>query len=187
MKSLKWKQLSATYLFKDDWLTARKDRCEMPDGRIVDPYYVMEYKDWVNAVAFTKEGKILMIRQYRHALGEVTIEVPGGCIDQEDASPSEAIKRELLEETGYSFKRIMPLGTISANPSTNNNITHMFLAEGGEKVQDQNLDPNEEIEVLTYSSEEVIQLLLSNKIMQSLHVSCLFYAFQHLGILTFPK
>ncbi len=187
MKALKWKQLSSTYLFKDNWLTARKDRCEMPDGRIVDPYYVMEYPDWVNAVAFTDDGKVLMIRQYRHALGEVTLEIPGGCIDQEDASPAEAIQRELLEETGYRFCKLTPLGIISANPSTNNNITHMFLAEGGEKIQRQHLDPNEEIEVISYSSEEVLQLLFEHKIMQSLHVSCLFYAFRHLGILSFPS
>lgn len=185
MKDLKWKLLSSDYLYKDTWLTARRDRCEMPDGRIVDPYYVMEYPDWVNATAFTKEGNILMIRQYRHALGAVTVEIPGGCIDAEDPDPESAMKRELLEETGYVFNKLTPLGTISANPSTNSNITHLFLAEEGEKVQGQHLDPNEEIEVFSYTPEDVMQLLTERQIMQSLHVSCLFYAFRHLGMLPF--
>lgn len=185
MEDLKWKLLSSQYLFKDSWLTARKDRCEMPDGRIVDPYYVMEYPDWVNAVAFTEEGKILMIRQYRHALGETHYELPGGCIDPEDASSLDGMKRELLEETGYTFKKYTSLGNISANPSTNNNITHMFLAEGGKKVQGQDLDPNEEIEIYTFSPEEVLSLVLNHEIMQSLHVSCLFHAFFHVGLISF--
>src|SRR5699024_3063874 len=127
-----------------------------------------EYPDWVNAVAFADDDRIIMIRQYRHALGEVSLEIPGGCVDAKDASPMEAMQRELLEETGYTFSKMTALGTISANPSTNNNITHMFLAEGGEKIQRQQLDPNEEIEVNSYSTEEVLQLLFEHKIMQSL-------------------
>ncbi len=185
MKNMKWELISSQYLFKDDWLTARRDRCRMPDGRIVDPYYVMEYPDWVNAVALTNEGKILMVIQYRHALGKVSPELPGGCIDPDDKSPEEAIKRELLEETGYHYKKFTSLGAISANPSTNSNITHMFLAEDGEKIQEQNLDPNEDIEVRAYTPEEIMQLLAAHQIMQSLHVSCLFYAFRYLRLLSF--
>ena len=185
MKTLQWKTLESNYLFKDNWLTARRDRCAMPDGRIVDPYYVLEYPDWVNAAAFTREGRLLLIRQYRHALGEVTLEVPGGCMDKADPTPLAAMQRELLEETGYAFDKWTPLGEISSNPSTNNNLTHMFVAEGGKKIQGQQLDPNEEIEVRTYAPEEVMQLLAEHKIVQSLHVSCLYYAFQQLGMLRF--
>ncbi len=185
MKDLKWKTLSSKYLFKDSWLTARQDRCEMPDGRIVDPYYVMEYKDWANAVAFTKDNKILLVRQYRHALGDTCFELPGGCIEQDDDSPLSGLKRELLEETGYTFKNFTDLGTISANPSTNDNITYMFLAEGGEKIQDQDLDPNEEIEIYTYSVKEVLDIIDQHKMMQSLHVSSLYFALKKKGLLTY--
>ncbi len=187
MKDLKWEKLSSKYLFTDTWLTARQDRCKMPDGRIVDPYYVMEYKDWVNAVAFTKEGKILFVRQYRHALGQTSFELPGGCIEKEDASPLEGLKRELLEETGYTFDTFTDLGAISANPSTNDNITYMFLAEGGVKVQEQELDPHEEIEIYTFTVEEVISILEKHEIMQSLHVSTLFYALKQKGLLSISK
>lgn len=178
---MQWETLSSSYVYKDNWFTARRDRCKTPGGKIVDPYYVLEFPDWVNGVAFTKEGQIIMIRQYRHALGRTLLEIPGGCIDPDDPDPEFAMRRELLEETGFSFEKITALGTISPNPSTNSNITYMFLAEGGEKIQEQKLDPNEEIEVLFYSPEKVIQLLGENQILQSLHATCLFYAFQHLG------
>lgn len=181
MDALDWKTLESTYLFKDNWLTARRDKCQKPDGKIVEPYYVLEYMDWVNAVAFTKEGKILMIRQFRQAYGHTITELPGGTMDPEDASPEVAVKRELLEETGYAFDHIEHLGNVSANASTSNNVTHMFLATGGVKVQEQDLDENEEIEVMTLSVDEVKQLVRENKIVQSLHATNILYAFVKTG------
>lgn len=177
---MKWKLLSSEYLFKDLWFTVRKDRCETPSGTIVDPYYVYEFPTWVTAVPVTEDGKIIMVRQYRHALGEVCIEIPGGCMDDTDDSPEVAIRRELLEETGYEFSRFEYLGKISANPSTNNNLMHMFLARGGKKISEQSLDPNEEIQVELMSVEEVRGLLKENKIMQAMHVSCLMYAMERI-------
>lgn len=182
---MNWKKLSSEYLFKDNWLTMRADKCEKPDGTIVEPYYVYEFPDWVTAVAFTKDQQMLMIKQYRHALGETLIEIPGGCIDPTDKDPQAAIARELLEETGYRFDQFEYLGKISANPSTNNNIMHMFLAIAGEKVQDQQLDHGEDIEVMLMRVDEVKQLLRENKIMQSMHVTALMYGLERLGALRY--
>lgn len=175
-----WKLLSSEYLYKDGWFTARHDRCEMPSGKIVDPYYVLEYPNWVNAVALTGSGDIILIRQYRHALGQTILEIPGGCMETGE-EPAQSMRRELLEETGYAFDTLEPMGDISPNPSTNSNLTYMFLATGGRKVQDQHLDPHEEIEILTYSPRAVMKLLEENRIMQSLHATCIFYAAMKLG------
>ena len=68
----------------------------MPDGRIVDEYFVLEYPNWVNAVAITADNKVLMVRQYRHAANIVSLEIPGGVIDG-DEEPIAAMRRELLE------------------------------------------------------------------------------------------
>lgn len=176
-----WKLLSSEYLHRDGWFTARRDRCEMPSGKIVDPYYVLEYPNWVNAVALTGSGEVILIRQYRHALGQTILEIPGGCMETTDKDPAEAMARELLEETGYAFEALESIGDISPNPSTNANLTYMFLATGGRKVQDQNLDPHEEIEILTYPPRAVMELLEQNRIVQSLHATCLFYAAMKLG------
>jgi ADP-ribose pyrophosphatase len=180
-----WKTLSSKYLFQDNWLTLRADVCEKPDGKIVDPYYVYVFPDWVTAVAFTKDNKIILVRQYRQALGQTLIEIPGGCVDATDTSFEQAVARELLEETGYQFEAIEFLGNTSANPSTNSNIMHMFLATGGEKVQEQQLDYGEDIEVLLCSVEEVKQLIRENKLMQSMHVTALLYALEKMGELKY--
>jgi ADP-ribose pyrophosphatase len=181
MNAMKWKLLSSEYLFQDTWLRARRDRCERPDGKQVFPYYVMEYPTWVTAVAVTEDNKVVLVKQYRHALGEVCIETPGGCVDDTDANYDVAIKRELLEETGYDFSEVHYLGKTSPNPSTNNNLMHMYLLRGGKKVQEQELDHNEDIEVVLVSIDELKGMLARNEIVQSMHVTCIFYALQKLA------
>ena len=187
MADLKWRVISSEYLFNDLWFKVRKDVCKTPQGKIVDPYYVYEFSEWVTAVPVTEDGKIVMVRQYRHALGEICIELPGGCIDDTDGSPEEGIRRELLEETGYAFEQVQKLGVISANPSTNNNLMHMFIATGGRKIAEQVLDHNEEIEVFEVSIEELQQLVEERKILQSMHLSTIFYALRHLEKIQYFK
>lgn len=182
MRDLKWKTLSSEYLFNDLWFKVRRDVCETPDGKIVNPYYVYEFPTWVIAVPVTEDGKIVMVRQYRQALGEVCIEIPGGCVDDTDKNLQDAAARELLEETGYTFSQYDYLGKTSANPSTNNNLAHMFLARGGKKTSSQHLDANEDIEVELYSVDEVIQMLKRNEIIQSMHVTTFLYAFEKMGV-----
>jgi 8-oxo-dGTP pyrophosphatase MutT (NUDIX family) len=142
---------------------------------------VYEFPDWVIAVALTDDGKFILERQYRHALGVTSIELPGGCVDDADPSLEAALRRELMEETGYSFSTIEYLGKTSANPSTNSNWAHLYLATGGRLERKQALDHNEEIEVYLYTFDELKQLLRDNGIVQSMHVAAFFYAFQRLG------
>jgi len=178
--NLKWTLLSSQYIRKGPWATLRVDKCQMPDGRIVDEYFVLEYPNWANAVAVTQEGKIIMVRQYRHAAGIVSLEIPGGVIeDGEDVE--EGMRRELLEETGYHFDNMEPLCTIYANPSTANNKTFCFIATGGVKVQEQELDDHEELIIEEYTIDQVKQLLADNKIAQALHCTALFYALGKMG------
>ena len=182
---MEWKLLKSDYLFKDLWFTVRKDSCQRPDGKLIEPYYVYEFPEWVTAVAITEEGKFIFERQYRHAAGLTIMEIPGGCVDPEDVSLSAAVARELKEETGFVFDTVEYLGKTSANPSTHNNWMHFFLAKGGKKVSDQELDGNEEIEVHLLSIDEVKSLLKSNQILQSMHATALFYALERLGELKY--
>ena len=185
MKDMSWKIIKSEQLFNDLWFKVRKDTCQQPSGKIVDPYYVYEFPHWVTAVAVTKEGKIILERQYRHALQETAWEIPGGCVDDTDADFQSAIQRELLEETGYEFQEYHYLGKTSANPSTNSNWMHMFLATGGELKYQQSLDENEDIEVHLFTVDEVKSKLKAGEIIQSMHVTCLFYALEKLGSLKY--
>lgn len=176
-----WKLISSEYLFNDLWFKVRRDKCETPGGKIVYPYYVYEFPAWVTALALTEDNKVVMVRQYRHALGETCLEIPGGCVDDTDKNFEEAVARELLEETGYTFTSYTYLGRISSNPSTNNNLMHMFLAKGGEKIKEQELDGNEEIAVELYTIEELKRMIKGNEIVQAMHVTCIMYGLEKLG------
>jgi 8-oxo-dGTP pyrophosphatase MutT (NUDIX family) len=177
---LKWKVLSSEYISRHQYFTARKDKCETPDGKIIEAYYVVELPTTACAVALTEEGEVLMVRQYRHPLKETLIEIPGGFIDEKE-SPEVAMKRELLEETGYEFSSVVKVGIIAANPGVLDNYTYLFLAKGGKKIAEQKLDITEELEVEKISLQELKKLFLENKIVQATHNSCVFYALRALG------
>jgi 8-oxo-dGTP pyrophosphatase MutT (NUDIX family) len=176
---MNWKTLESTYINQHIYFTARRDRCEQPDGTIVDPYFVVELPPSATALAITQEGAVVMVQQYRHPIGETLLETPGGFIDeQEDFSTG--MQRELLEETGYEFTDIEYLGKIAANPGVLNNFTHLFLATGGRKVSEQKLDHNEDIQLVLMSLSEIQLALEQFQIKQSLHANCLFYGLRAL-------
>lgn len=180
-RDLRWKTLQSKYLFQKDWLNIRVDTCEKPDGKIVSPYYVYEFTDWVCAFAITANQEVILERQYRHALQYTGLELPGGCVDAADSDNTHAIARELLEETGYQFDTFECLGVTSSNPSTNSNWMYMYLATGGKKVQEPQLDPGEDIEVQLVSIEKLIELLKNNAFIQSMHVHTILKALEKLG------
>ena len=177
----KWKILKSEYLYKETWFTVRKDTCETVEGKIISPYYVYEFPTWVTVLPITEDGKVIMVKQYRHALDEIVVEIPGGCVDATDNNLEEAAGRELLEETGYNYASLKYLGKISPNPSTNTNWMHMFLARGCKQVQELKLDHNEEIEVELISIDELKQMMRSNKIVQSMHANTIMYGLMAMG------
>jgi len=183
MSHLDWEKLSSKYIVRENWATLRVDSCKMPDGTLIPDYYVLEYPDWVNAIALTEDNEIILVRQYRHAAGEVILELPGGCIEKGE-SPEEAIRRELQEETGYQFTNIEFLSSLYANPATANNKTHCYIAHGGRLVGKQQLDKGEEIDIELVSPEKLKELVLSNAFGQALHTSGIFYALLKLGLLS---
>lgn len=183
---MKWKVLSSNYISRHIYFTARQDRCQREDGVIIDPYYVVELPTSATALPITADGKVILVKQYRHPIDEVVLETPGGFIDEGEDFES-GMKRELLEETGYSFTHVEHVGRVAANPGLLNNYTELFLATGGIKTGGQHLDHNEEIEIVLVTLEELTEMLLKQQIKQSLHVNCIFFALQRLGKLKIDR
>lgn len=178
----KWKLLESKYIIQRPWATLRVDKLELPNGNIKDEYYVLEYPTWVNMVAITEDGNVLFVKQYRHGADQIMVELPAGVVE-DDEEPEVAARRELLEETGYAFDKIEYICELFANPATSGNLTYTYLLTGGKKVQEQDLDSSEDIEVVEMTIEEAKKFLFDNKIGQALHSSALFYTFQKMGLL----
>ena len=178
----KWKVIDSEYLFREPWLTVRRDHVELPNGNRIPQYYVLEYPNWVNTIAITKDKKFIFVRQYRHGLQCTSMELCAGVTEKEDDSPMISAQRELLEETGYGNGNWVKFMETSANPGTHTNITFCYLATDVEKISDQNLEPTEDISVHLLSIDEVKELLLNDKIVQSMHAAPLwkYLAINHL-------
>ena len=163
-------------------MTLRVDRCETPDGIIVDPYYVQEPCDWVHVVAFNRVHEILLTEQYRHGIGKVCLELPCGAVESGE-QPETAIRRELLEETGCQIDELVALPPISPNPARYSNLIYPFVAFGVEQVEAQNLDEAEEIQFKFWSLHKVMELVRKGEFWQSLHAATLLLALDKAGIL----
>ncbi len=159
--------LSSEYLIRRPWLTARRDCIKLPDGVVNDEYYVLEYPDWVNVIAVTDRGEMVMVRQYRHGLQRTDFELCAGVVEDGEA-PIDAARRELLEETGYAGGVWTEAMVLSPNPSTSTNLCHCFVAERVSHVADQHLDRTESITVHLFSRDEVYGMLCRNEIIQAL-------------------
>lgn len=163
----KWKILESTYISRRPWMTARLDKVMLPDGRVNPEFWVLEFPDWVNVIAVTATGEMVMVRQYRHALGITEYELCAGVME-EGETPLQAARRELLEETGFGGGEWTEYMTICANPSNHTNLTHTFLAVGVERIDEQHLDETEELTCHLLLPEEVFALLRNGEIYQAL-------------------
>jgi len=167
MEIQKWELLDSQYIIQRPWLTARCDKVQLPDGRINSEYYILEYPTWVNVIAMTTEGQFLMVEQYRHGLQDVFTELVAGVVESGE-KPLEAAKRELLEETGYANGQWELLTVLSQNPASTTNLTYCFIARNVEKICGQNLDETEDVAVKLLSETEVLNMLMNDKLKQSL-------------------
>ena len=165
------KVISSEYLHKNLWLTVRKDHVVLPNGNHIPSYYILEYPNWVNTIAITRDGQFVFIRQYRHGLRKTSYELCAGVCEKEDASPLVSAQRELLEETGYGNGNWQEYMVISANPSTHTNLTYCFLATDVELIDHQHLEATEDLSVHLLTLEEVKRLLDNNEIMQALNAA----------------
>ena len=153
----------------------REDVSVSPETDQDHSFYVIEASPWVNIIPITPEGNVVMIRQYRHGICKVTLEVPGGIVDDGE-TPREAAIREMTEETGYVVDdaRVTDLGQVSPNPAIQNNTCYSFLARDVRLERPQQLDGAEIIDVVEIPPDEIPSLIQSGEISHSL-VVCAFH------------
>ena len=163
----KWEILHSEYLIRRPWLTARKDHIRLPNGVENEEYYVLEYPDWVNVIAITRDGQFLMERQYRHGLQWTGYEICAGVCEKGE-TPEESARRELYEETGFGGGRWSETMVISPNSSTVTNLCHCFIAHDVERISTQHLEETEDISIHLMSAREVYELLCNGEIKQAL-------------------
>ena len=144
-KQLKWTVNDERLLLHTPVFDVTEQR-EVSATGISGDYIAMSAPDWAMVVA-VYNGCFVMVRQWRHAAREMSMEFPGGVVDAGE-SPARAAARELFEETGFRAEKLTHLGTVSPNPALFSNRFHVFLAEELRPTGEQSLDDDE---LLTYS------------------------------------
>ncbi len=174
-----WKQLSSQLTYQDEWLTVRSHKLERPNGTIVDPFHIVESREWVCICALTDAGEVVAIREYRVGADEVTLGLVGGVSEPEDTDYSMSAHRELEEETGYKVRELHLIGRAYANWANQNNQISYFIGFGATPNGTQKLDPNEEIEPVLIPYSEFSQYDFDGP-KQTHHAAALFYVERYL-------
>jgi ADP-ribose pyrophosphatase len=137
------------------------------------PYYSLKLQDYSAVVAITDEQQVLVVRQYRPAVERYTLELPSGLVDAGETG-GEAARRELLEETGYEAAVVEDLGPMLPDCGRLGNRIFSCVATGLRRVPGHT--PEEGIEVLTWSLEELARATADGRFDHALHVAVVLVA-----------
>ena len=156
------KQLSSEKIFDGVILHVRKDTVSLPDGNEAFREYI-QHVGAVCVVPLTDEGEVVCVKQYRYPIGQVTLEIPAGKLDSKDEDPTDAIIRELREETGAIAKKYTDLGEMIPSPAILGEKIRMYLAEDI-SFTDRNLDDDEFLEVERIPLNDLYKMVMSGEI-----------------------
>ena len=178
---MSWTVKGSRYVHRDPWVALRADDCVTARGVPISPYYVLDYPDFVHALAIDEAGFVILVRQYRHGLGEMSLELPGGVMDTGDADPCAAAARELREETGYAGGAYRHIAALSTDPAKMSNRLHLVLAEGVERVGEPRPDAAEDLAIERVPCAEAIRLATSGGIVHAGHIALLLLGLRAAG------
>jgi ADP-ribose pyrophosphatase len=159
-----WKRLDARLVLSaTPWVAVYQEQVQLPSGRVLDDFYRVVLQDFVAVVASTATEQLVMVRCYKHGLGQVILSVPAGYLEPGE-TPLAAAQRELLEETGYAAAEWKELGSFVVDGNRHCNTMHLFLAKNAQWVKPCQLDGAEEVEVELVSSRWIVEAIRKGEI-----------------------
>lgn len=167
-----WKQLNSKTVHSSRWLTLRQDTCQLPNGKVIDDYFVVAVPDGVTVIAITKENQILLVRQYKHGYGRSVIELPAG-LRESNERPEEAIRRELEEEIGYRADELTYVTTLITKPARMAARTWVYYATDVQYVTDPKTTASEIIECVKVPVKDLSSLIQSGEIVSETSLAAL--------------
>ncbi len=167
-----WTVTATRTVLQDRWIHVTAEDCVTASGHAIAPFYLLNPADWAHAAAITAEGRLVMVRQYRHGARAPSLEFAGGVVDAGE-TPEQAAARELLEEAGYAGEVRGPLGSVWANPVNHRNRAHAVLIENARKVAASHPEPSEHLVVEEVAPQEIPARIAAGEIVHPLHLAAL--------------
>ncbi|HAA30343.1 MAG TPA: NUDIX hydrolase [Cyanobacteria bacterium UBA8553] len=160
----RWQTIKSQLVLDNQWCQVRQDEVELPNGKVINDFFVNVRPDIVLVLAVTPQREILFVRQYRHGVNEILLELPGGSFNSHTEDSKSAAARELEEETGYVAQQLTHLATLYDNPVKDTNEIHLFLAENAQLSGIQQLDVTEDVEIVLIPVETILQKISTGEI-----------------------
>ncbi len=170
MPDQSWTLLSTRQIADYRILRLREDRCRFEPTQAEADFVVCDSRDWALVIPVTPDGQVVLVRQYRHGVRQVVLEIPGGVLDDGE-SPEASAARELREETGYAAESIRLVGKMFPNPAINNADVHVLLAERCRVAGNQSLDPFERIDVILRPLADIPAMIAAGEIRHGLVIA----------------
>ncbi len=165
-KLAKWQLLATQDVSLSKWFPVEKRTYQLPDGRVVDDFYVSTFDDVAMIVPVLKDGRVALIRMYKQGADDLMIQFPAGRKEASHTTLGQTATHELVEETGIVVpeSELQILGKFSTMSTKSTESVYLYLVSGAEINSTQNLDENEEIEVLLKTPSEIDALITSGEI-----------------------
>jgi 8-oxo-dGTP pyrophosphatase MutT (NUDIX family) len=156
----KWKIIKESDVSPSKWFPVLRHTVELPDGKIVDDYFISPMGNVAMVLPITSKKEIVLVKQYKHALGEILIELPAG-FQQKGKTLEESAIAELEEEVGIktTTDKLVFLGKTANNPTKTTHVTYCYLARDLEFNSEQNLEETEEIEIIKVSPQKALEMV----------------------------
>jgi ADP-ribose pyrophosphatase len=180
-----WTIVSSVYRIDEPFLRLRSDTVELPGGKRIDGYFVRETRGFAIVGAITPAREIVLVRQYKHGVGRVVVELPAGMIDPGEA-PLDCAVRELAEETGYAGDAPRIVRSLFADPTSSNGSFHICLVENAVPKFAQSLDDTEDIVVETAGLDAFARMLRDGTLASGPQVAAGYIVLDALGRLGQP-
>lgn len=168
-----WCRESDRTLLKTRVFDVRASAFRHPQRTEAKEFIVIDAPDWAVVVALTPAGELLLVRQYRFGVQQLSLELPGGVIEPGEA-PESAAARELAEETGYAGDPAVVLGVVHPNPAIQSNRAHLVLIPNARPAGPQAWDADEEMGLLRCPVAEVLARARRGEITHALMLNALF-------------
>lgn len=177
-----WTVLERKNVLERKWLTVREERVRTGRGAIIDEFHVIESPTWAGVVCVTDASELVLVEQYRHGHGGLSLELPAGVVENAEEAELGA-RRELLEETGYEAADWTPLWRVRPEPARHDQWAEFFVARGAKLVAAQRLDATEDMRVVLRPLSDFDAIV--SEMVHGLHVAALLLA-EHRGYLRAP-
>lgn len=149
-----------TYQGKVFYVT--RDTAELENGKEVQRD-VVHHSGGVCVVPLTEKGTVLMVKQFRYPMQQVTLEIPAGKLEAGE-DPADCGRRELREEAGRTCGKYTPLGKLFPTPAYDTEVIHMYLAQELSAPEAQDLDDGEFLDVTELPLEQAVQMVMDGEI-----------------------